>query len=130
MYTEEKAKVVAAVLWTECIQFLAALAILHQDDMKRSMNCTRMNCARMNSSFSSNRHGAKFGKDLKQFCPPKISNDLCLLFCINPSSMLQSIYLVTLPLREKYIVGRGISRTIGNILTIVRQILDSHTQYV
>ena len=30
--TEEKAKVVAAVWGTELIQFLAALAILHQDD--------------------------------------------------------------------------------------------------
>ena len=30
--TEEKAKVVAAVLGTELIQFLATLAILHQDD--------------------------------------------------------------------------------------------------
>ena len=33
--TEEKAKVVAAVWWTEFIQFLARLAILHQDDLKK-----------------------------------------------------------------------------------------------
>ena len=39
--TEEKAKVVAAVWGTELIQFLAALAILHQDDLKIRMNCTR-----------------------------------------------------------------------------------------
>ena len=32
--TEEKAKVVAAVWGTECIQFLAALAILHQDNFE------------------------------------------------------------------------------------------------
>ena len=38
--TEEEEKVVAAAWGTECIQFLAALAILHQDDMKRSMNCS------------------------------------------------------------------------------------------
>ena len=48
--TEEKAKVVAAsVRGTELLQFLAALAILHQDDLKK----------RMNSSDSSNRPGAK-----------------------------------------------------------------------
>ena len=38
IYTEEKAKVVAAVWGTECIQFLATLAVLHQDDMKKRMN--------------------------------------------------------------------------------------------
>ena len=40
--TEEKATVVAAVWGTECIQFLAALAILHQDELKKRMNCTRL----------------------------------------------------------------------------------------
>ena len=40
--TEEKAKVVPAVWGTEFIQFLAALAVLDQDDMKIRMNCTRM----------------------------------------------------------------------------------------
>ena len=40
--TEEKAKVVAAVWGTEFIQFLAALAILHQDEMKNRLICTRM----------------------------------------------------------------------------------------
>ena len=36
--TEEKAKLVAAAWGTELIQFLAALAILHQDDLKNRMN--------------------------------------------------------------------------------------------
>ena len=36
--TEEKAKVIAAVRGTELIQFLAALAILNQDDLKTGMN--------------------------------------------------------------------------------------------
>ena len=48
IYTEEKAKVVAAVWGTECIQFLAMLAIFHQDYLKN----------RMNSSFSSYHPGA------------------------------------------------------------------------
>ena len=33
--TEEKEKVVAAAWGTELIQFYAALAILHQDDLKK-----------------------------------------------------------------------------------------------
>ena len=33
--TEEKAKVVAAVWETELIQFLAVLAVMHQDGMKK-----------------------------------------------------------------------------------------------
>ena len=40
--TEEKAKVVASVWGTECIQFLAAPTILHQDELKKRMNCTRL----------------------------------------------------------------------------------------
>ena len=38
MTTEAKAKVVAAACGTELIQFLAALAFLHQDDLKKRMN--------------------------------------------------------------------------------------------
>ena len=49
IYTEDKAKVVAAVWGTECIQFLVGLAFLHQDDMKN----------RINSSYSSYLPGAK-----------------------------------------------------------------------
>ena len=36
--TEEKATVFASAWGTELIQFLAALAILHQDDLKKRMN--------------------------------------------------------------------------------------------
>ena len=39
--TEEKAKVATAVWGAESIYFLAALAILYQDDLKNRMNCTR-----------------------------------------------------------------------------------------
>ena len=38
IYTEEKAKVVAASWGKEFIQFLVALAIFHQDDLKKMMN--------------------------------------------------------------------------------------------
>ena len=48
IYTEEKAKAVAGVWGTKCIQFLVALAILHQVNLKN----------RMNSSFSSYHSGA------------------------------------------------------------------------
>ena len=40
--TEEKAKVVAAVWRTYLIQYLAALAVLHQDYVNKRINCTRM----------------------------------------------------------------------------------------
>ena len=46
--TEEKARVVAAVWGTELIQFIAALTILHEDDLKKGMN----------SSYSSYSPGA------------------------------------------------------------------------
>ena len=39
MYTGEKAKVVAAVWGTELRQFLAALAILHLDNLKNTVGC-------------------------------------------------------------------------------------------
>ena len=38
IYTEEKAKVVAAAWGTKLIQFLAALAVLLQNDMKKLIN--------------------------------------------------------------------------------------------
>ena len=51
--TEEKANVVAAVWGTEFIQFLAAQATFHQDDLKNMMNCTQDNLKKkMNSSYS------------------------------------------------------------------------------
>ena len=85
IYTEEKSKVVAAVCVTEFVQFLAALAILHQDNLKN----------RWNSSFSSYHPGAKLWRDvwlgdkeLNGFCPSNSSDDLCLLFCPKPSSMV------------------------------------------
>ena len=37
IYTEDKAKVVSAVWRAEFIPFLAVLAVLHQDDMKKRM---------------------------------------------------------------------------------------------
>ena len=42
IYTGEKVKVVAAVWGTELIQFLAALAVLLQDELKKRINCTMM----------------------------------------------------------------------------------------
>ena len=32
-------------------------------------------------------NNSKCSKELNQFCPPNSSNDLCLLFCLYPSSM-------------------------------------------
>ena len=58
--TEEKAKVATAVWGAESIYFLAALAILYQDDLKNRMNCTRDDIQhRIHSSLSSIHPGAK-----------------------------------------------------------------------
>ena len=91
LYTEEKAEVVAAVWGTAFVQFLTMLAILHQDDLKN----------RIHSSSSFYHPGAihsflhtiwvqisQCGKKLNKFCPPNSSDDLCLILCINSSSMV------------------------------------------
>ena len=52
MNKEEKAKVVAAVWGKKFIQFLAAIATFHLDDLKKRMICTRIiSTKRMNSSY-------------------------------------------------------------------------------
>ena len=72
--TEEKANVVAAVWGTEFIKFHAALQIYHQDDLEKRMN--RIKATWWNGCFE------------KMDDQPSInSNDLCLLFCLYPSSM-------------------------------------------
>ena len=73
------------------IQFIAALAISHLDDLKKGMN----------SSYSSYRPGPNnpilqivlvqnsySSKEMKQFWPPNSSDDLYLIFCLYHSSML------------------------------------------
>ena len=56
MYTEEQAKVVAASWGTE---FLAALAIFHQVELKNRMICTLFfNSSWCQSDYSSTRPGA------------------------------------------------------------------------
>ena len=42
IYTEEKAKVVTAVWGTEFIPLVVALEVLHQDDIKKRIDCTRL----------------------------------------------------------------------------------------
>ena len=62
--TEEKAKVVAAVWGTEFLQFLAALAVFHYDDVKNKMYILQQNDLKkiMNSSYIilQNRPSAKY----------------------------------------------------------------------
>ena len=66
IYTEAKAKVAASVFfgWGGFIQFLATLAILPRSIWKNWL-----------------------------FGPPNRRDDLCLCFCINPSSMLYTKFL-------------------------------------
>ena len=74
---EDKAKVVASVWGAECIQFLAALAVLPRSILKK----------RMNSTISSNSTEAKQRvlKEIEQILPPNqttalSSNSILLLF--------------------------------------------------
>ena len=87
-HTKETAKVVATVLGTEFIKICAALAILHQDDMNKRMNFTRMKWRRgwiiLFFKVSWSMHAAR---NLINSVPPNNSNDFCLLFCINPYSI-------------------------------------------
>ena len=47
IFTEEKAKVVAISWGTEFIQFFAALAILHQDELKNRTICAFYSLTRL-----------------------------------------------------------------------------------
>ena len=95
---QEKAKVIAAAWGAELIQFLVALVIFHQDDLKTMMNCTRtiwriglihpflqiilvQNCLHV--------------KELNLFCPPNSSDNLSfssvfILLWFSPTPPLQS----------------------------------------
>ena len=81
IYTEEKEKVVAAVWGTELIQFIAALAILYQDDpllQRPGAIHAILQIVLVQNSYS---HAKEMNR-----CPPNRSDDLCLLFCLYPSS--------------------------------------------
>ena len=105
--TEEKAKDVSAVWGTELIQFLAALDILHQADLEKRMN--RITAAWQSRCFydhmvhtTPNHHPTKMDVLSKSFLqiilcanwlvrhsstfPSTSSDDLCLLFCLYPST--------------------------------------------
>ena len=90
--TEENAMDVAVVWETELIQFIAAVAILHQEDLKKGIN----------SSYCSYHPGAihpilhivmvqnsySVAKKLIDSAPPRSSDDLCILFCLYPFSIV------------------------------------------
>ena len=84
IYTEEKAKVVAAVWGTEFIQFLAALAVLHQDDKKKRMKCTRIKWKK-----------GWIHRILQIVLVSNSIDDLCLLFCINPSYIVCTVKVLS-----------------------------------
>ena len=69
------------------IQVVAVIATLHQDELNFRVQI---------SLFFNTSCSAKYlaMQELKKFCPPRSSDDLCLLFCIlvHPSSMVQIIW--------------------------------------
>ena len=100
IYTEEEAKVVAAVQGTEFIKFLAALQIQRQDDLKkridRKVDICRIGALEKWMIFKFNPHQTitlpkwmffKSSLLLHGIRPLNSRDDLCLLCCIYPSSM-------------------------------------------
>ena len=78
-------------------KFIDTIAIWHQDNLKN----------RMKAHFSSYHPGAihpflliilvqnnQQGKELNSFCPPNSSDNLCLFFCLNPSSTVYTLLTV------------------------------------
>ena len=99
---ESKTKVVASVWGANFIQFLAVLAILPRSIWKN----------RVNSSFSFKSTEAKFlarqGNELNLPPPPNRCDELCLAFCINPSSMDTSLaieFILHLYCTVEHLVG-------------------------
>ena len=71
-------------------QWFPYSSAIHQDDLKNRMSCTRT-IWRIGFLHSSLQiilvKNSQRGKELNTFCPPNRSNDLCLCFCLYPSSM-------------------------------------------
>ena len=109
IYTEENSKVVAVVWWARIYSIpCRAIAVLCHDDMKKRMNCTRMIWSigyihpTLQIFLVLARQGIESILSPKQqrrplnsllylsffYCRLNSSNDLCLLFCIYLSSML------------------------------------------
>ena len=101
--TEENAKVFAAVLGTEFIQFLAVLSILHQEDFKENDEFILFfKSSWCNSSYSPNLvQNRQLGKEFIKFCPPKQQRRPLPFFCIYPS-MGESLASTDCRLLEKF----------------------------
>ena len=61
---------------------------------KKGSSCPILYIVLCNLSYPSNRPGAKYvassAKKFNWFCPTSSSDDLCLLFCLYPSSMISA----------------------------------------
>ena len=93
--TEEKAMVVASVWGEEFIQFLASLAILPRTICKNRLNSTfSFKSSWCNSPYYSNRPIGKTASAARNLINssllPNRIDDLCLNFCLYPSSMPSS----------------------------------------
>ena len=80
MELEDKAKVVVSVWGAECVQFLAALAVLPRSIWKKRMNLT------VSSRSTEAKQWTR--QEIQQILPPNRRDDLCLVFLFHPSSMV------------------------------------------
>ena len=114
IYTEEEAKVVAAVQGTEFIKFLAALQIQRQDDLKkridRKVDICRIGALEKWMIFKFTPHQTitlpkwmffKSSLLLHGIRPLNSRDDLCLLCCINPSSMTEVLEKIQIFLKTQ-----------------------------
>ena len=100
--TAGKTKVIAAVWGAAFIQFLAALTIMPKTILNSSFS--------FKSSWSNSPvrqtvpvQKSWRGKEFNKFCAPNRSDDLCLIFCLYPSSMK---YAMQVQWRQK-VKGKG-----------------------
>ena len=69
--------------------------LLHKGVMKKRINFTRMIWRKglIHHILQIVLHG----KEMNKVCPPNNSDDLCLLFCINPSSLSANVQITSTP---------------------------------
>ena len=69
--------------------------------------------------YCTSNHPGASGKELNKFFPPNNSDDLCLIFCKNPSSMLpiNSVGIKTSAMEVFYLPRPGTHQTINQLST-------------
>ena len=90
--TEEKAKVVASVVWGE--EFIPCRASCFAlDDLNYRMSCSRIIGKKRMNLFYSSKSSRQGSEKILRPPHPNRRDDLCLIFCLYPCSMTVSTYI-------------------------------------